>query len=257
MHRFRGLGRGGPVLLALAVAGALFGLATAVQAAIPDSQLVIHGCYAKSNGALRVIDTGANQTCDPRKEGPPLNWNQKGVTGATGRIGPTGADGTNGMDGATGPTGARGPTGPTTAGRYRDPGGIVDIGGGPTTVASVKLPPGRWALFTRGNVTLFDGRTTGGSAVTAGLSCHVVFDSVLLSTASGTVLTGGDPQIYTGLNTSFSLQDFVTSDGTTAFSLTCNQNPDGTSLAQPTLVQVYGAHFMAIPVSDYFPAPSS
>ena len=37
MHRLRALSRGVQVLLALAVGGALFGIATAVQADIPDS----------------------------------------------------------------------------------------------------------------------------------------------------------------------------------------------------------------------------
>jgi hypothetical protein len=47
-------------------------------AAIPDSSGVIHGCYAKSNGALRAIDTG--QTCG--KSEVPLNWNQTGPPGS-------------------------------------------------------------------------------------------------------------------------------------------------------------------------------
>jgi hypothetical protein len=46
----------------------MFGIATAVQAAIPDAQGVIHGCYAKTSGAVLVIDTGASQVCDPRKD---------------------------------------------------------------------------------------------------------------------------------------------------------------------------------------------
>jgi hypothetical protein len=30
---------------------------------IPDSQHVLHGCYASKSGTLRIIDTGAGATC--------------------------------------------------------------------------------------------------------------------------------------------------------------------------------------------------
>jgi len=46
MGRLRGLSHSGRLLLALAVGGAVFGIATAVRADIPDSG-VIHGCYGK------------------------------------------------------------------------------------------------------------------------------------------------------------------------------------------------------------------
>jgi hypothetical protein len=61
--RLRSLGRGGRLLLALAAGGAAFGIATAVQASIPDASGVVHACYNTSRahgtptGALRAIDT--------------------------------------------------------------------------------------------------------------------------------------------------------------------------------------------------------
>jgi hypothetical protein len=88
-------------VLALAVAGAVFGIATAVQAAIPDAQGVIHGCYQKVNGQLRVVDTAAGQSCNPSEL--PLNWSQKGTTGARGPTGTKGTTGDRGPTGATGP----------------------------------------------------------------------------------------------------------------------------------------------------------
>ena len=95
MHRLRGLSRGGRLLLALAVGGALFGIATVVQAAIPSSDGVIHGCYAKpgtpQKGELRVINAEQGESC--RFYENPLNWNQIGPTGVTGPTGPTGAAG--------------------------------------------------------------------------------------------------------------------------------------------------------------------
>jgi hypothetical protein len=96
------------MLLGLAVAVAVFGIATAVQASIPDANGVIHGCYNTSvahgnpTGALRVIDTAkANGNCTSWEAR--LNWLQSTPTGATGSTGPTGPPG---------PTGPKGPTGP-------------------------------------------------------------------------------------------------------------------------------------------------
>lgn len=61
--RLTSLGRGKRLLLAFAVGGAAFGIATAVQASIPDASGVVHACYNTSRahgtptGALRAIDT--------------------------------------------------------------------------------------------------------------------------------------------------------------------------------------------------------
>ena len=66
MHCLQRLSRGGRLLLALAVGGALFGIATAVQADIPDNG-VIHGCYGKPGtsykGQLRVRDASQGEHC--------------------------------------------------------------------------------------------------------------------------------------------------------------------------------------------------
>src|SRR5262249_39368913 len=47
----------------LTAGAAAFGVASGVYAAIPDSSGVVHGCYAKLNGTLRVIDGAKNQKC--------------------------------------------------------------------------------------------------------------------------------------------------------------------------------------------------
>jgi hypothetical protein len=110
----------------VAVGFAAFGVASVVQASIPDSQGVIHGCYFKGSstlerlGALRVIDTDKGQAC--RSDELAITWKQNGATGPTGPTGargptgtrgPTGAQGPTGTTGATGATGATGSTGPT------------------------------------------------------------------------------------------------------------------------------------------------
>ena len=58
MERVRRLGRAGRLFLALGVAGGVFGIATAVQASIPDASGVIHGCY---NTAWRT--EARSETC--------------------------------------------------------------------------------------------------------------------------------------------------------------------------------------------------
>jgi len=109
MHRLQGLSRGGRLLVALAVGGAVFGIASVVQADIPDSG-VIHGCYGKPGtthkGELRVRDASQGEQC--RFYENQLDWNQTGPTGATGATGPTGPTGPAGPTGATGPTGPGG-----------------------------------------------------------------------------------------------------------------------------------------------------
>lgn len=77
---------------AAAAAAALVGIAGAAYAAIPDSNGVIHGCYANSDGSLRVIDSGAGQSCKAKKE-TALDWNQSGPQGPAGPQGPQGPAG--------------------------------------------------------------------------------------------------------------------------------------------------------------------
>ena len=53
------------------------GIATAVQASIPGSDGVIHGCY-DSGGNVKVIDTSKTKSCP--KGYTALNWSQTGPT---------------------------------------------------------------------------------------------------------------------------------------------------------------------------------
>jgi collagen triple helix repeat protein len=98
-------------LAAIVIAGAL----AVVHTAIPDSAGVIHACYTKSGGSLRVIDSsvtscGQNETA--------LTWNNvgpRGPQGLPGSQGPQGPAGPQGPEGATGPAGPQGPAGPEGA----------------------------------------------------------------------------------------------------------------------------------------------
>ncbi len=78
------MSRGARILLALGVAGAAFGIATVVQAAIPDTHGYLHGCYQVNNGpapkgTLRLIDPSTGDAC--RFYEKPANWNSNGVAG--------------------------------------------------------------------------------------------------------------------------------------------------------------------------------
>jgi hypothetical protein len=99
MERLRGFGLGGRILIGLAVGGAIFGIASVVQADIPDGG-TINACYGKANGGtLRVIDTSKRQKCAFNEN--PLSWNATGVSGATGPTGPTGPIGPTGPGATT------------------------------------------------------------------------------------------------------------------------------------------------------------
>ena len=77
-----------PALVALAIVGALLVAGGIAYATIPDGGGVIHGCYQKNQGTLRVIDTDKAQTCASSES--PLTWSQ---TGPQGRPGPKGRPG--------------------------------------------------------------------------------------------------------------------------------------------------------------------
>ena len=69
------LSRAATIVGIIVVAGASAAIAVA---AIPDSGTgLIHGCYSKTTGALRVINTAKGQHCHSGEAA--LNWNQRGI----------------------------------------------------------------------------------------------------------------------------------------------------------------------------------
>ena len=80
---------------ALGAALAFTGLA--VYASIPDAGGVIHGCYKRVSGALRVIDD-AVAPCDANETR--LTWSQRGAPGPAGAQGPPGPAGPPGAPGS-------------------------------------------------------------------------------------------------------------------------------------------------------------
>ena len=141
---------------------------SAAFAAIPDAGGVIHACYTKSGGAMRVIDATVinckstetsldwNQHGQPGVPGPqglPGAQGPKGDTGAKGDVGPQGVPGVQGPKGDTGAKGDTGPQGPkgdtgsgimkTIAGLVSDT-GVLQLGSG---VTSSKAGPGEYVLI--------------------------------------------------------------------------------------------------------------
>jgi len=96
----------------LAVVGlvgvAAVGVGTA-YATIPDGNGVIHACYQRSGGSLRVIDNSVTN-CSSKETS--LSWNVQGAQGPQGPAGPPGPVGPAGTPGAAGPPGPQGPEGP-------------------------------------------------------------------------------------------------------------------------------------------------
>ena len=171
------------------VAGAVAALAVGsiAVAAIPDGNGVIHGCYDKTSGLVRVTDsaTGKPKGCSSSESG--LTWNQQGPQGPLGPVGPAGPAGPVGATGPAGPAGPQGdqgvpgppgPAGQTTVYIKRRP-EHVDLPDSPSKlgVATLSLPAGTYLVSATGtgNDTNIDGhffvycelqKNAGGSALT-------------------------------------------------------------------------------------------
>ena len=92
------------VLKAGAIAAGVLAVGGVAYATIPSNG-VISGCYTKSGGNLRVIDSTTG-SCSSKETS--LNWNVQGAKGETGATGATGPTGPTGAPGATGPAGISG-----------------------------------------------------------------------------------------------------------------------------------------------------
>jgi hypothetical protein len=93
-------------VLALAALLALSAAIGVASGAIPSSDGTINGCFAKSDGELRVIDKAKQQKCKASEQA--LNWNQKGLKGDPGPQGPKGDPGAPGPQGPKGDKGEPG-----------------------------------------------------------------------------------------------------------------------------------------------------
>jgi hypothetical protein len=107
MHRLRPRLTYANVMATIAVFVALGGGAYAAVSGIPDRNGVIHGCYKKHKGNLRLVASGK---CSKRERA--IAFNQRGPRGPAGARGPRGLQGARGIAGAAGLPGAKGEQGP-------------------------------------------------------------------------------------------------------------------------------------------------
>lgn len=122
-------------LSSLALVAALGG---AAWAAIPGPEGIIHGCYNKRTGVLRVIDTAAHGKC--KRGESELNWMEVGPPG------PRGGGGPRGLRGETGATGPTGPVGPSNAYTAGETSAVSLTGGQAREVLKLGLPAGDYAV---------------------------------------------------------------------------------------------------------------
>ncbi len=109
-------------------------------AAIPDSSGVLHGCYQKQNGNLRVV----NSANDCRRSELAIQWNQRG---------PQGVPGLPGTPGTPGPPGPPGPPGVGHAFQKDIFSGVAVTPPGYTTIATLNLPAGSYFVTAKGVAT--------------------------------------------------------------------------------------------------------
>ena len=162
------------LLIVITPLAALLLLASPAAATPGSTTGVISGCYQKSDGRLRVIDTESGAQCHGGEIA--LQWGLIGPQGAPGPAGPQGSTG------ETGATGDQGPVGPSNA--YTNYGEPQTIGHDLTqTVASVTLPAGRFTLS--GTVEI---RSVPGA--TAYMTCSFVSLDIVNQPAPTTVVDG-------------------------------------------------------------------
>jgi hypothetical protein len=219
-------------------------ISAATYASIPGPSGVITGCYNKSGGTLRVIDSsvtncGSNET--------KITWNQVGPQGPIGLQGPAGPQGPQGVQGpagATGPQGPQGPAGPhgpagpagvpgTSAATFAFNNGVIGITTDYTLVASKALPVGSWAI--QANVEL------GGAGSFSGLTSFAT-DCQLRKNGTDLIGQAADQRAFEDqyvATLSMNGGVFVDS-GTATVDVLCRGAKSATASAQIMAIQVGG-----------------
>jgi hypothetical protein len=125
------------LVAAAGVSAFVLGVGIAV-ASIPGPDGVIHSCYKKNRGNLRVVEKAS----ECKKSERSLAWNvkgEKGDPGPPGPPGPPGAKGDKGEKGDPGPPGPAGPAGPPGPGSLV---GRLFVGSPFTTTTDLLVVPG-------------------------------------------------------------------------------------------------------------------
>ena len=88
--------------------------ATSMVAQAPPEEGVIHGCYHKTNGKLRIVEKPG----ECKSQEIAIWWNETGAAGDPGPKGDPGDPGPKGDPGDPGPQGEPGPSGASTLSRH-------------------------------------------------------------------------------------------------------------------------------------------
>jgi len=141
--------------LVLAGVGLLAALGAGAWAAIPGPDGIIHSCYRKRGGQLRVINAAAK--CRHGEVG--LNWSETGPPGPRGGGGPRGHTGARGLQGVQGPSGPVGPVGPAGAGNAyaASQAGSVTLSSSQQNILSLSVPAGKYIVSATVEITNDDG----------------------------------------------------------------------------------------------------
>jgi hypothetical protein len=180
--------------------------AVLTYATIPAPDGVIYGCYNKSGGSIRVIDTAVTKCSSNETQ---LTWNQtgpQGPIGLQGPAGPTGATGTAGPIGATGATGATGPAGPAGTGGLpvadfvSSAGGVFpkDVG---APLVSKTVPAGNWIFV----ATVSGLGVSGLEIAPTGVLKRADMFCYLRDDLGGIIATANSSGTYDGLDTKYAV----------------------------------------------------
>jgi hypothetical protein len=184
------------VLSTIAVFLALGGGAYAAASSIPGPDGVIHGCYAKKKGNLRLIATG--RRCSKRENA--IAFNQQGPRGLSGGRGATGSRGPTGGTGSLGATGAKGEQGPQGPGAS-------------TFTATLTSGAPKTALATLANGVTLSGQCSGTEVElkieTAGPATHLQISGTSTKTALGLTPVDGNNVASTATVADASSADFA------------------------------------------------
>ena len=216
-------------VVGVAVLAAAVGVA---RAAIPDANGVIHACYSKKGGVLRVSDSGA---CDRGRI--PLSWNQAGVQGPAGPAGPPGPAGPTGSAGSAGSTGSAVRMTSITSTHLFTTTGFEKI-------LSTNLPAGTYALTAHAVLT-------GSSGTTAGwqVACELKDGATRLGGARAEQRVEHDPNLTYVPQESLTVVGTVTVPAAgTEISLWCLDNGSGIR----AIPSDYGAQLMSVKVGGSF-----
>jgi hypothetical protein len=178
------LSRPSPALV-LSTIALLAALGGGAWAAIPGPEGIIHGCYNRHNGALRVIDTTARQRC--RRRESELDWDEIGPPGPRGGGGKAGKNGTNGKNGVNGKNGTNGtPGAPGVSNAYTGgQSGSVGLSSTPTGVLALSVPSGDYVVTA--SVKLTNADASGGATEQATCQLKNVSSAGSEATASAAI----------------------------------------------------------------------